>query len=169
MDHLRDVVASSRASCRNYADSLLVGICLAATTSSVAAVTTVPSEFRGKWVPSSAKCESGSNVLIGADRLTLANAGDKEELRGLEMAGPSYFTPGYKGIMAVLFAEFSGDQPVIMTFNAAEKPGVARMRFASVLPQNNTPQLKSYNAHISKLNLAKRFPLGNRPLKKCAS
>jgi hypothetical protein len=167
MDHRRSTVASSRT--RNYAGSLLVGLCLAATTTSVAALTTVPGEFQGKWVPSNAKCDSGSNVLIGANRLTLVNGGDTEELGGLDMAGPSYFAPGYKGIMAVLFTEFSSDQPVIMTFNVGEKRGVARMDFASVLPQNNTPQLKLYNARISKLNLAKRFPLGKRPLKKCGS
>jgi hypothetical protein len=169
MDHRRSTVASSRAHRRSYAGSLLVGLWLVATTSSVAALTTVPGEFQGKWVPSNAKCDSGSNVLVSANQLTLVNAGDKERLGGLEMAGPSYFAPGYNGIMAVLFTEFSGDQPVIVTFNAGEKRGVARVDFAPVLPQNNTPQLKAYNAHISKLNLAKRFPVGKRPLKKCVS
>jgi len=31
------------------------------------------------------------------------------------------------------------------------------------------PQQNAYNARISKLNLAKRFPLHNVPLKKCGS
>jgi hypothetical protein len=167
MDHLRSVVVLSRPCRRRCTGSLLVGMCLAVTTSAVTALTTGPQEVQGKWVPSSATCKASSNVLISVNRLTLVNGGDKEELGGLEMAGPSYFTPGYNGIMAVLFTEFSGDQPVIVTFNVAEKRGTARVEFAPVLPQNTTPQLRSYNAHISKLNLTKRFPLGNRPLKKC--
>lgn len=89
-------------------------------------------------------------------------------LGGIEMAGPAYFAPDYRGIMAVLFTEFSGHQPVIATFNLGEKKGAAQVEFASVTPGTATAQLKAYNPHISKLNLAKRFPLNKVLLKKCA-
>jgi hypothetical protein len=36
------------------------------------------------------------------------------------------------------------------------------------MPGKSTSQLNAYNARISKLNLAKRFPLNNVPLKRCA-
>jgi hypothetical protein len=35
------------------------------------------------------------------------------------------------------------------------------------MPGRATPQSKAYNAQISKLNLAKRFPLNKALLKKC--
>ena len=35
-------------------------------------------------------------------------------------------------------------------------------------PGNRTPQPDAYNAHIKKLDLAKRFPLAKIALKKCA-
>jgi hypothetical protein len=86
----------------------------------------------------------------------------------MEMAGPGYFPPDYRGIMAVLITEFSGQQPATATFNLGEKKGVAQVEFAPVMPGTQTPMLKSYNARISTLNLAKRFPLNKVPLKKCA-
>jgi hypothetical protein len=134
-----------------------------------AALGPVPSEFRGTWVPTQATCQSPVRLVVTGDRLTLVNATDSETLGGIEMAGPSYFQPGYRGIMAVLFTEFSGDQPVIATFNLGEKKGVARADFAPVMPTSGgvTPQLKAYNARISKLNLVKRFPLNKVVLKKC--
>jgi hypothetical protein len=132
-----------------------------------AAQSVVPREFQGTWVPAKASCDSPLRVSVAADRLTLANGADSQSLGGIDMAGPAYFPPGYRGIMAVLFTEFSGDQPVILHFNADEKKGVARAEFAALTPGTPTPQLKAYNAHIAKLNLAKRFPLQNMPLKRC--
>ena len=132
-----------------------------------AAAQPVPAEFQGRWVPSKASCESPVAVVIAVDRLTLVNGKDSQGLGEIEMAGPAYFPPGYRGIMAVLFTEFSGHQPVAATFNVGEKKGVAEVRFAPV-QHGTAPALKAYNAHISKLNLAKRFPLDNVPLKKCA-
>jgi hypothetical protein len=70
--------------------------------------------------------------------------------------------------MAVLIAEFSGHQPVTATFNLGEKKGAAQVEFAPVMPGKATAQLTAYNAHISKLNLAKRFPLNKVLLKRCA-
>jgi hypothetical protein len=69
--------------------------------------------------------------------------------------------------MAVLITEFSGHQPVTVSFNFGEKKGVAQVDFSPVQPGTPTPQLKAYNARISKLNLAKRCPLDKVPLKKC--
>ena len=67
-----------------------------------------------------------------------------------------------------MITEFNGQQPLTVTFNANEKKGVAQADFAPVTPGNQSPQQKAYNAYISKLNLAKRFPLDKRPLKKCS-
>ena len=69
--------------------------------------------------------------------------------------------------MAVLITEFSGQQPVIATFNVGEKKGAAQLDFAPVMPGKATPPLTAYNARISKLDLARRFPLNKVALKKC--
>jgi hypothetical protein len=106
--------------------------------------------------------------MVAADRLTLANGKDSEALGGIEMAGPGYFAHDYRGIMAVLITEFSGHQPATATFNVGEKKGAAQVDFSPVMPGKGTPQLTAYNARISKLDLAKRFPLNKVLLKKCA-
>ena len=128
----------------------------------------VPPQYQGSWVPSKASCESPVRVVIAADRLTLQNGSDTEAISGIEMAGPGYFAHDYRGIMAVLLTEFSGDQPAMVTFNLGEKRGVAQVDFAPVVPGKANAQMAKYNAHISKLGLAKRFPLDKAPLKKCA-
>jgi hypothetical protein len=107
-------------------------------------------------------------VQVAADRLTLVNGKDTESLGGIEMAGSGYFPPGYNGIMAVLITEFSGHQPATATFNIGEKRGVAQVEFAPVMPGKPTPTLSQYNARISKLDLARRFPLNKIALKRCA-
>jgi hypothetical protein len=137
--------------------------------SGAAAQKAVPAEFQGRWGPSKASCESPAAVVIAADRLTLVNGKDSQALGEIEMAGPGYFAPDYRGIMAVLITEFSGQQPVTASFNVGEKKGVAQLDFAPVQPGKSTPQLNAYNARISKLNLAKRFPLNKVSLKKCAA
>lgn len=131
------------------------------------ALSAVPVEFQGTWVPSKAACESSVRVIVAADRLTLVNGKDSQGLGGIEMAGPGYFPPDYRGIMAVLITESSGNQPVTVLFNLNERKGVAQADFAPVQPGATNPQGKLYNAHISKLNLARRFPLDKVPLKKC--
>jgi hypothetical protein len=128
----------------------------------------VPAEFQGRWVPSKASCESQAAMVIAADRLTLINGKDSQALGDVEMAGPGYFPPDYRGIMAVLITEFSGHQAVTASFNVEEKKGVTQVEFAPVQPGASTGPGKAYNAHSSKLNLAKRFPLNKVPLKKCA-
>ncbi len=135
--------------------------------SSAVAQEIVPAEFRGKWVPGKASCESPVAVVVSADKLTLVNAGDRETLVGIEMAGPGYFAPDYKGIEAVLITEFNGQQPLTAVFNPGEKKGLAQVDFARIQPGQLTPLLRVYNARISKLNLSKRFPLNAVPLKKC--
>lgn len=136
-------------------------------TSGAAAQNTVPAEYQGRWVPTKTTCESPAAVVIAANRLTLVNGKDSQTLGGIEMAGPGWFPPDYRGIMAVLITEFSGHQPVIALFNVGEKKGVTTVEFSPVQPRASNAQLNAYNAHISKLNLARRFPLHNVPLRKC--
>lgn len=156
----------SRKFYRAGAICLLVALGRAVGVSGAAAPKAVPAEFQGRWVPSKAACESPIAVVIAADRLTLVNGKDSEALGDIEMAGTGYFGPDYRGIMAVLITEFSGQQPVTASFNIGEKKGVAQLDFSPLMP--STPQQKAYNARISKLNLAKRFPLDKVSLKKCA-
>jgi hypothetical protein len=136
---------------------------------SVAAEGAVPAEFQGTWVPTKSSCESQVRMLVGPERLTLVNGRDSEVLGGIEMAGPGYFPPDYRGIMAVLITEFSGHQPATATFNVGEKKGAGQVEFAPVVQGATNAQGRAYNARISKLKLAKRFPLDKALLKKCAA
>jgi hypothetical protein len=147
--------------------SLLASLFLAAGLSSAQAQG-VPAEFQGTWVPSRATCDSPVRMLVAAQVLTLVNGKDSAALGGIEMAGPAFFGPEYRGILAVLITEFNGQQPATATFNVGEKKGVAQVEFSAVVPGKANPQLNALNARISKLNLAKRFPLNKVPLKKCA-
>jgi hypothetical protein len=148
---------------------LRIAMLILASLASIARVAAaVPAEFQGTWVSARASCESPVRLRITSDRLMLDHGGDSESLGGIEMAGPGYFPPGYKGIMAVLLTEFSGQQPAIVTFNVGEKKGVAQIEFAPVMRGRATPQLTQYNARISKLNLAARFPIDKVMLKRCA-
>jgi hypothetical protein len=140
---------------------------VAAVSCGAAAAAAVPATFQGAWVPAKAACDSPLRLLVGADRLTLENRGERESLGGLEMAGSGYFPPGYSGIMAVLITEFEGQQPATMTFNVNEKKGVARIEFAPPMPGKTTPQLTAYNARIATLALARRFPIDKAALKRC--
>ena len=134
-----------------------------------AAPAVVPPEYQGTWVSAKAACESPVRARIGADKLTLDSGSDSEALGGIEMAGPGYFAPSYNGIMAVLITEFDGEQPATVTFNVGEKKGTAQIDFSPVMPGKATPLLTKYNARISKLNLAARFPLNKVTLKRCAA
>jgi hypothetical protein len=146
----------------------LMAFFVAASTFGAAAPNAVPAEFQGTWVPSKATCESPVRMQVAAKVLTLVNGKDSAALGGIEMAGPGYFPPDYRGIMAVLITEFNGQQPATATFNVGEKKGTAQVDFSPVMPGNATAQSKAYNARISKLNLARRFPLNKVLLKKCA-
>jgi hypothetical protein len=106
-------------------------------------------------------------VGVAADRLTLINGKDREELGGVEMGGPGFWGPDYRGILAVLLTEFNGQQPATVTFNVGEKKGVAQVEFSPLLAGNANAQMKAYNARIGQLNLARRFPLHKVLLKKC--
>ncbi len=128
----------------------------------------VPAELQGTWVPSKGTCEAPARVVVAADRLTLINGKDQQALGGVQMAGPSYWGPDYNGIMAVLITEFDDQQPATMSFNVGEKKGVAQVEFSPVQPGQSNAQLAKYNARISQLNLAKRFPLNKVLLKKCS-
>jgi len=144
---------------------LLLSLAIAST----AAAGGVPATFHGTWVAAKSACDSPLRLTVAADRVTLANSGDRESLGGIEMAGPGYFPPGYAGIMAVLITEFDGQQPATMTFNANEKKGAALIEFAPLMPGKATPQLTAYNARIGKLGLAKRFPIDKVALKRCTA
>jgi hypothetical protein len=152
-----------------FLPALFVGIGLATGPSVASAAGVVPAEFQGVWVPAKASCDSPLRLQVGADRLTLRNGHDSEPFAHVEMAGSGYFAPGYAGIMAVLIAELTGDQPVMATFNVREKRGVAQVDFAPVLPGKGSAQQVRYNAHVSKLDLARRFPIHQAPLKRCAA
>ncbi len=134
-----------------------------------AAAGPVPAEYQGTWVPARSACDTPPlRVTITSSQLTLANGSDRQALGGIEMAGPGYFPPDYRGIMAVLITEFDGHQPVTAHFNVGERKGVAQLDIAAVAPGGTqTPQLKAYNAHIAKLALGRRFPLDKVPLKRC--
>lgn len=131
------------------------------------AASAVPPALQGKWVPAAATCESAVRMQVAATSITLVNGADSQPLGGIEMAGPGYFPPDYRGIQAVLITEFDGQQPATVTFNANEKKGVARVDFVRVMPGQQTPQLKAFNARIAKLNLVQRFPLDKVALKRC--
>lgn len=152
---------------RKLTARILLAIAALAGMSGAAAENLVPAGFQGKWVPAKAVCTSPVAILITADRLTLVNGSDRQALGGVEMAGPGYFQPGYNGIMAVLIAEFGGQQPLTAIFNLGEKKGVAQVEFSPIMPGGSSAQSRAYNARISKLNLAKRFPLHAALLKKC--
>lgn len=166
MEHRRTHAAVNR-TLRNVAAILLFTLAGLTPIGSSAGPNDVPPPYQGTWVPSKATCESPVRVLITADRLTLQNGQDTEAIGGIEMAGPGYFAHDYRGIMAVLLTEFSGDQPAMVTFNLGEKRGVAQVDFAQVVSGKANAQMAKYNAHISKLGLAKRFPLDKAQLKKC--
>lgn len=144
-----------------------VALIAAFAASALLAATPVPAPLQGTWVPSNANCASPLRMQVAATSIVLANGNDSQSLGGIEMAGPGYFPPGYRGIEAVLITEFDGHQPVTVTFNAGEKKGVARADFVPVIKGQQTSRLKAYNAYISKLDLAKRFPLDKVALKRC--
>jgi hypothetical protein len=131
------------------------------------AQTAVPAEFHGTWAPAGSACDSAVRVLVAAQVLTLFNGKDSAAIGGIEMAGPGYFPPGYRGLEAVLITEFNGHQPATMTFNAGEKKGLAQVVFSTVTTGKGNAQLNAYNARIARLDLAKRFPLNNLALRKC--
>ena len=166
MPHQRTHAAGNR-TLRDAAAILLSAMAGLTPIASSAGPNDVPPQYQGSWVPSKATCDSPVRVVITADRLTLRNGQDTEAIGGIEMAGPGYFAHDYRGIMAVLLTEFSGDQPAMVTFNLGEKRGVAQVDFAPVVPGKANAQMAKYNAHISKLGLAKRFPLDKAQLKKC--
>jgi hypothetical protein len=127
----------------------------------------VPVEFQGDWVAAQSACDAPVRFRVEAAKLTLLNGADSQSFGDVEMAGPAYWGPDYKGgIEAVAFAEFSGDQPVIATFNASGKKGVAQLEFGQPTPGPG-PALAALNARYQKLNLVKRFPINKVPLKKC--
>ena len=135
-----------------------------------AAAAPVPPEFQGDWVAASTACTSPVKVRIEAERVTLVNGADMESFAGIEMVGPSYFGPDYKGIQAVLITEFEGAQPVTAMFNVNEKKGVAQLELGVPTPAHPANKVAAAsNARLAKLGLRKRFPLQDVPLKRCAA
>ena len=133
-----------------------------------AAAAQVPAEFQGEWVAASAACTAPLKARIEASKVTLINGADMEAFAGIEMAGPSYFGPDYKGIQAVLITEFEGAQPVTATFNFNEKKGVTQLELGVPTPAHPANKVAAAsNARLAKLGLRKRFPLQNVALKKC--
>jgi hypothetical protein len=148
-----------------YITSSAVLLFLAAST----ATAQVPAEFHGEWVAASAACTAPLRARFEAARVTLVNGADMESFGGIEMAGPGFFGPEYKGIQQVLISEFEGDQPVRATFNFEEKKGVTALELNVPTPAHPANKVAAAaNARLAKLNLVKRFPLQNVPLKRCA-
>jgi hypothetical protein len=146
----------------------LVLLALLASGDAALAQQQVPAEFQGEWVAASAACTAPARVRIAAASITLVSAADKESLASVEMAGPGFFPPDYNGIQQVAIADLGGDQPVSVTFNYQEKRGVALAEMAPPGPDRpGNAALNALNARLRKLNLAKRFPLHQVPLKKC--
>jgi hypothetical protein len=128
----------------------------------------VPADFHGEWVAATAACTTPLRVRFEAARVTLVNGADMESFGGIEIAGPSYFGPDYKGIQSVLITEFEGDQPVRATLNLDEKKGVTALELNVPTPANPANKVAmAANARLAKLNLVKRFPLQNVVLKRC--
>ena len=147
--------------------SLLL-LALLAGTDTASAQGPVPAEFQGDWVAASAACTAPARVRVAAASITLVNGADKETLGAVEVAGPGFFPPDYNGIQKVAISELSGDQPLSITFNYQEKRGVALAEAAIPGPDRpGAAALNTLNAKLRKLNLAKRFPLHQVPLKKC--
>lgn len=147
--------------------SLILGLAIAAFAGTTCAAENVPAEYRGKWVPEKGTCEAPAHMLVAADEIILVNGRDRGSLGDIKMAGPGYFPPDYTGIQAVLITEFKGQQPATATFNAGEEKGVAQVEFSPVQPGRSNPAMAVYNARISGLNLAKRFPLDKVLLRQC--
>jgi hypothetical protein len=82
-----------------------------------------------------------------------------------------FFPPDYNGIQQVVLTEVaSGDQPVTVTFNYQEKKGAAQMELAAPYPvRAPNAAMQKLNARLTKLDLRKRFPLHDVPLKHCAT
>jgi hypothetical protein len=146
---------------------MIAGLLLATTAAAATPQEPVPAELRGTWVAARSACDAPARMRVGADHVIFEHGSDRETLRGIEMAGPGFFQPGYSGIMAVLITEFDGQQPVTVIFNVDERKGSARAEFSPVMPGKATAQLSAYNARISKLKLATRFPLDKVLLKRC--
>lgn len=139
----------------------------AAVVVSATAWSAVPPSFRGCGYRQRAHAHRRFVCRSAPIVSPLVSGKDSQVLGGIEMAGPGFFPPNYRGIMAVLITEFSGQQPATVTFNLGEKKGVAQLEFAPVQPGSLNAQGKAYNAHITKLSLAKRFALHQVLLKKC--
>jgi hypothetical protein len=147
----------------------LAVMCVAVAVSALAAQRTVPADYQGRWVPSNGACDSPVAVVVAADRVTLINGKETLVLGDVEIAPAGYWGRDYRGIMALAITEFSGHQPATVSFNYGEKKGVGQVEVAPVMPGRPNTQMTAYNAHIQKLNLAKRFPLDKVPLKKCSA
>jgi hypothetical protein len=154
-----------RARCIAWAGLFVVAL----TGAAQPAAAQIPAEFTGDWVPASAMCSSPARIRVEAAKITLVNGTDSESFGGIEMAGPGYFGPDYRGISAVAIAELDKDAPVQVVFNYNEKKGVAQADMASPIAGNVNAIGKALNARLAKLNLVKRFPLNQVPLKKCAA
>ena len=154
------------------ADLLLVltaVVMVGSTTPALAQNTPVDPEYRGTWVPTKSTCVSPVRFVVAASEVTLINGKDTASFGDVHQAGPSYFGPEYSGILAVVIAEFNGDQPLTATFNVDEKKGVGQVEFAAVTPAPaSNVALTKLNARYTKLNLAKRFPLNKVLLKRCS-
>lgn len=131
---------------------------------SLVARDTIPSEFRGDWVPQKAECASAVKLRVEEATLTLVNGADSQSWGNVGVP-TSFFGPDYQGISAVALPDFDASQPFTVYFNADEKKGVTKVSIYSEMKGPMNPQVAKIQAAAKKL--ASRFPLNDLPLKKC--
>jgi hypothetical protein len=132
--------------------------------SSLVARDTIPSEFRGDWVPQKAECTSAVKLRVAEETLTLINGADSQSWGNVGVP-TSFFGPDYQGISAVALPDFDASQPFTVYFNVDEKKGVTKVSIYSEMKGPMNPQVAKIQAAAKKL--AARFPLNDLPLKKC--
>jgi hypothetical protein len=131
---------------------------------SLVARDTIPSEFRGDWVPQKAECTSAVKLRVAEETLTLMNGADSQSWGNVGVP-TSFFGPDYQGISAVALPDFDASQPFTVYFNVDEKKGVTKVSIYSEMKGPMNPQVAKIQAAAKKL--ASRFPLNDLPLKKC--
>lgn len=149
---------------------LIVLVVLAVSAAAPAAFAGEPAaeQFRGDWVPASAKCNSPLRFRVGSLQVTLINGTDSMSYGNLGWP-TTFFGPDYAGIVVTAMPEIdSGDSPFTIFFNADERRGVTKL---SILQgeESKAPGMARYNKIVRTAQaLNKRFPLDNVPLKRCA-
>ena len=113
------------------------------------AVSEVPPEYLGDYVPRAATCQSALRFRVEADRVELINGARTRRFGNIDLCYSCEGGAKYSGRVVWLMPEFGGttDAPFTAAFNAGEQIGVVKLEMAPAL-----------NA---------QFPLHRVALKKC--